>query len=192
MNLLDIAILLIVILITVRGFFRGIVQEATTLLGIVISFFLASYYYGDLVRFLLRYLPGHSLLLGLFSFLVLFGLSVFLFHGFGILLKKIFGFTLLGWVDRIFGGFFGFLKGGLIVFFLVTLLTMILPKTTGLINQSRLFPWVVSLTDRLPLLIPGKIKDDFYEKKKALTDYWEGREAKIKGLQRYPNHEKSR
>ena len=48
MNLLDIAILIIVALMTVRGFFRGIVQEAATLVGLIVSFFLAALYYKNL------------------------------------------------------------------------------------------------------------------------------------------------
>ena len=54
MNLLDLAILIIVVLIAVRGFYRGIIQEAATLVGIIASFFLACYYYNELALFLLR------------------------------------------------------------------------------------------------------------------------------------------
>ena len=45
MNILDIAIVIIVVLLIIRGFFRGIVQEAATLLGLIASFLLASLYY---------------------------------------------------------------------------------------------------------------------------------------------------
>jgi len=192
MNLLDIAILIVVILITIRGFFRGIVQEAATLLGLIVSFFLASYYYGDLARFLLRFLPGQNLLLGVLSFLFLLGLSVFIFHGFGILLKKVIHVSLLGWFDRALGGIFGFIKAGVVIFILVTLLTLVLPKTSSLLNSSRLFPWVISLTDHLTLLVPPKIKNDFFQKKQAFFDYWTVKEKNIKKLQRNPEHEATR
>jgi membrane protein required for colicin V production len=192
MNLLDIAILIVAILITVRGFFRGIVQEAATLLGLIVSFFLASYYYGDLAHFLLRFLPGQKVLLGVISFIILFGLSVFLFHGFGLLLKKVIQVSLLGWFDRALGGVFGFIKAGVIVFILVTLLTLALPKTSTLLNNSRLFPWVISLTGHLTLLIPPKIKDDFFQKKEAFLDFWTAKEKNIKKLQRDPQHEATR
>jgi membrane protein required for colicin V production len=192
MNLLDIAILIVAILITVRGFFRGIVQEAATLLGLIVSFFLASYYYSDLSRFLSRFLPGQNLLLSVLSFLFLLGLSVFLFHGFGILLKKVIHVSLLGWFDRVLGGVFGFIKAGVVVFIVVTLLTLALPRTSGLLNGSRLFPWVISLTDHLTLLIPPKIKNDFFRKKQAFIDYWTVKEKNIKKLQRNPEHEATR
>jgi membrane protein required for colicin V production len=192
MNLLDIAILIVAILITVRGFFRGIVQEAATLMGLIASFFLACYYYSNLSHFLSRFLPGQNLLLGVLSFLFLFGLSVFIFHSFGILLKKVIQVSLLGWFDRFLGGVFGLIKAGVVIFILVTLLTLVLPKTSGLLNGSRLFPWVISLTDHLTLLVPPKIRNDFFQKKQAFIDYWTVKEKNIKKLQRNPEHEANR
>ena len=192
MNLLDLAILVIVVLIAVRGFFRGIIQEAATLFGIIASFFLAAYYYNELARFLHGYTNNYLLLLYFFSFLLLFGLSFFLFRVFGLLINKLVHLTFFGWVDRVLGGVFGLLKGGVVVFFLVTLLTLFLPKQNSLINQSRLFPWVISLTDQITLLIPGKITEDFNQKKRELRDYWEEKQQSIKKLRKYPNHDGSR
>jgi membrane protein required for colicin V production len=186
MNLLDLAILIIVVLIAVRGFFRGIIQEAATLFGIIASFFLACYYYNELARFLLRYTQNYLVVLYFFSFLLLFGLSLILFRAFGILVKKMVRFSLFGWADRVLGGFFGLIKGGVAVFFLVTLLTLLLPKQTALINESRLFPRVIALTDQLTMLIPGKITEDFNRKKQELRDYWEEKQQAVKKLQKHP------
>ena len=192
MNLLDLAILIVVVLIAVRGFYRGIIQEAATLVGIIASFFLAFYYYNDLAHFLLRYFQNYLVAIYFFSFLLLLGLSFFLFRALGLVIKKMVQFTLFGWADRAFGGFFGLIKGVVVVFFLVTLLTLLLPKQNSLINQSRLFPWVISLTDQMVLLIPGKITEDFNRKKQELRDYWEERQQSIKKLRKYPNHDGSR
>ena len=192
MNLLDLAILVIVVLVTVRGFSRGIIQEAATLFGIVASFFLACYYYNELARFLLRYTQNYLVVLYFFSFLLLFGLSLFLFRALGLLIKKMVRFTLFGWVDRLLGGVFGLIKGGVVVFFLITLLTLLLPKQSAFINNSRLFPRVIALTDQLTMLIPGKITEDFNRKKQELRDYWEEKQQAIKKLQKYPNHDGSR
>jgi uncharacterized membrane protein required for colicin V production len=90
------------------------------------------------------------------------------------------------------GGFFGLIKGVVVVFFLITLLTLLLPKQHSLINQSRLFPWVISLTDQFALLIPGKITKDFNRKKQELRDYWEEKQQSIKKLRKYPNYDGSR
>jgi membrane protein required for colicin V production len=192
MNLLDLAILIIVVLIAVRGFYRGIIQEAATLIGIIVSFFLASYYYNELARFLHGYIRDYLVVLYFFSFLLLFALSLFLFRVFGLLINKMVHLTFFGWADRVLGGFFGLIKGGVLVFFLVTLLTLLLPKQNSLLNRSRLFPWVISLTDQITLLIPGKITEDFNRKKRELRDYWEEKQQSIKKLQKYPTHDGSR
>jgi membrane protein required for colicin V production len=192
MNLLDLAILIVVVLIAVRGFYRGIIQEAATLVGIIASFFLAFYYYNDLAHFLQRYFQNYLVAIYFFSFLLLLALSFFLFRALGLLIKKMVQFTLFGWADRTFGGIFGLIKGGVVVFFLVTLLTLLLPKQNSLINQSRLFPSVISLTDQITLLIPGKITEDFNRKKKDLRDYWEEKQRSLKKLGKYPNHDGSR
>jgi membrane protein required for colicin V production len=192
MNLLDLAILIIVVLIAVRGFSRGLIQEAATLIGIIVSFFLAFYYYNELAHFLLRYFQNFQIAIYFFSFLLLLGFSFFLFRALGLVTKKIVQFTLFGWADRVLGGFFGLVKGVVIVFFLVTLLTLLLPKQHSFINQSRLFPWVISVTDHITLLIPGKITEDFGRKKRDLRNYWEEKQQSIKKLQKYPNHDGSR
>ncbi len=192
MNLLDLAILIIVVLIAVRGFYRGIIQEAATLLGIIASFFLAFYYYNDLAHFLFRFTQNYLVTLYFFSFFLLLALSFFLFRAFGLLIKKITQLTLFGWVDRALGGLFGLIKGIVVVFFLVTLLALLLPKQHSLINHSRLFPWVISLTDRIALLVPGKITEDFARKKKELREYWEEKQQLLKSKPKYPNYDDSR
>jgi membrane protein required for colicin V production len=192
MNLLDLAILIIVVLIAVRGFLRGIIQEAATLIGIIASFLLAFYYYNDLARFLLRYFQDYRVTVYFFSFLILLGLSFFLFRALGLLIKKTVHFTFLGWADRALGGLFGLLKGVVVVYFLIALLIILLPKQHSLVNQSRLFPWVISVTDQITLLIPSKITQDFQRKKQEFRDYWEEKQQSIKKLQKYPSHDGSR
>jgi hypothetical protein len=51
---------------------------------------------------------------------------------------------------------------------------------------------VISLTDRMVLLIPGKITEDFNRKKKELRDYWEERQESLKKFGKYPHHDGSR
>lgn len=192
MNLLDLVILIIVVLIAVRGFYRGIIQEAATLIGIIASFFLAFYYYNELARFLLRYTQNYQVALYIISFLLLLGLSFFLFRGLGLLIKRMVQFTLFGWVDRVLGGLFGLIKGVVVVFFLITLLTFLLPQQTSFLNQSRLFPWVISLTHQITLLIPGKITEDFSRKKQEILNYWEEKQQSLKKFGKHPRHDGSR
>jgi membrane protein required for colicin V production len=189
MTLLDIAILIIVALMTVRGFFRGIVQEAATLLGLIASFFLAALYYKNLTAWLEHFAPNHKIVLSFFCFVFLFILCIFLFNFISILVRKAIRLALLGWLDRTLGGLFGLIKGAVIIFVLVTMLTVIYPKSGPLVENSRFFPSILTITEKLTALIPFKIKDDFLDKKKALENFWESKKRNIRKLQRLPEDE---
>lgn len=186
MNLLDIAILVIVALMTVRGFFRGIVQEAATLLGLIASFFLAALYYKNLAFWLERFTPNHKIILSFFCFVFVFILCIFLFNFLAILARKAIRLALLGWVDRTLGGLFGLIKGAVIIFVIVTILTVFYPKSGPVVEDSRFFPSILTVTEKLSALIPFKIKDDFLDKKKALQNFWDSKKQDIRKLQRLP------
>ena len=190
MNLLDIAILIIVALTTIRGFSRGIIQEASTILGLIASFLLASFYYKDLAFWLARFLPNHKILLNFFGFIFIFILGIFLFNFLATITRGTIRLVLLGWLDRILGSLFGLIKGTIIIFILVTILTVFYPKSGPVVEDSRFFPSILSLTEKLTLLIPYKIKDDFLKKKEELQDFWEGKKENIKKLQKIPDNEK--
>lgn len=190
MNLLDIAILIIVTLTTIRGFSRGIIQEAATILGLIASFFLASLYYQDLAFWSDRLYPNHKTLLSLFSFVLIFILCIFFFNFLAIIARKAIRLVLLGWMDRTLGGLFGLIKGAVIIFILVTILTVFYPKSGPVVEDSRFFPSTLSLTEKLASLIPFKIRDDFLEKKEALENFWGGRKRNIKKLHRVPDYGK--
>ena len=190
MNILDIAIVIIVVLLIIRGFSRGIVQEAATLLGLIASFLLASFYYKDLSARLERFTPNHVIVLSFFCFVFLFILCIFLFNFLAMITRGAIRLVLLGWLDRILGSLFGLIKGTIIIFFLVTILTIFYPKSGPVVEDSRFFPSILSLTEKLTLLIPYKIKDDFLKKKEELQDFWEQRKGNIKKLQKIPDNEK--
>jgi membrane protein required for colicin V production len=189
MNLLDIAILIIVALMTVRGFFRGIVQEAATLLGLIASFFLAALYYKNLSFWLERFVHNHAVVLSFFCFVFLFILFIFFFNFMAILARKAVHLVLLGWLDRTLGSLFGLIKGAVILFVLVTILTVFYPKSGPVVENSRFFPSILTVTEKLSTLIPFKIKDDFLTKKKDLENFWDKRKRDIRKLQRLPENE---
>ncbi len=186
MNLLDLAILILVVLMIGRGISRGIVQEAANLLGVIVSFLVSIMYYKELSSWALRFLPRHQMMLSFFSFVLLFLLTLFAFNFLAILAKKAIRLTFLGWVDRSLGAFFGLIKAAVIIFFLVTMLTVFYPKSGFLVDRSRFFPTVLELTSKLTALIPYKVKTEFLEKKRALQDFWTGKRKTIQRMQRLP------
>jgi membrane protein required for colicin V production len=187
MNFLDIGILIIIALTTIRGFFKGFIQEVAGLLGIIFSFYLASYYYKDLALKAAHYLSNHQIILEIFCFILIFLICLLLFHFLAVMARGAIRIVLLGWLDRILGGIFGLIKGAVIIFFLVTILTVFHPKSAALVKDSRLFPPILAFTGEITLFIPHKIQGDYLNKKRQLQDYWQGKKrfigktGKIKG-----------
>jgi uncharacterized membrane protein required for colicin V production len=117
--------------------------------------------------------------LPLISFCVIFAL-VFLaccLAGWGIhlLLKKVF----FGWADRTLGAGLAVLKGIIVIYLAIVLLTFFLPSKTPLIAGSRLSPMIVSSYQFIVSMIsPGaydRWKRQFLEKKVRGEELLSGR-----------------
>jgi membrane protein required for colicin V production len=78
----------------------------------------------------------------------------------------------LGWLDRLGGVVFGFIKGGLIAAVLLLALTAFLPKGTPLIKDSLTAPYVALVSEKLATLVPSDIKRDFAAKLDELKKAW--------------------
>jgi membrane protein required for colicin V production len=189
MNLLDISILIVIALTTIRGIFKGIIQEAATILGIFTSFFLASYYYKPLALWLTGFFPSHKIMLEIFCFVLIFVLVMFLFHLLARLTRGAIRLVLLGWMDRVLGGLFGLIKGAVIIFFLVTILMLFYTQSSPIVQGSRFFPSILTLTENITFLVPSKIKEDFLHKKKELEDIWSGKKRTIRKIGKPPSDE---
>jgi membrane protein required for colicin V production len=175
MNLLDISILIVIVLTTIRGIFKGIIQEAATIVGIFASFFLASFYYKTLALWLTGFFPNHKIMLEILCFVSIFVLGMFLVHLLAMMTRGAIRLVLLGWLDRVLGGVFGLIKGAVIIFFLVTILMLFYPQSSPIVKGSRFFPSILTLTEKITFMIPSKIKEDFLHKKKELQDIWSGK-----------------
>lgn len=192
MNILDIGILIIIGLTTFRGLFRGLIEEAAGILGIIASFYLASYYYKDLALWMSRLLSNHNVILEIFCFILVFALGFFLFHFLAMMARGAIRLVLLGWLDRILGGIFGLIKGAVIIFFLITILTVFHPKSNALVKDSRFFPPILSFTGKMVQLIPHKIQGDFLNKKRQIQEYWGGKKRFIEKTGKFKDNEESR
>jgi membrane protein required for colicin V production len=186
---MDLAILIILALMTLRGFIKGIILETSAFFGLLISFFLASLYYRNLGLLLIRYLPTHETLLAVFCFILIFLACFFILRMLATAARGAVRLAFLGWLDRILGGFFGFIKGVVIIVLLVTLLLFLRPKTSPLVKGSRLFPPLQTVTEKIILFIPLSIKEDFETKKKRWEEYWKKKEKDIKDMGKIRDHE---
>lgn len=125
MNWIDLLSLAVLSVFFFAGLVKGLIREVMTLAGVIVSFFAALHLAGFAALWVERWvvLPARaSLLVG---FLLAFVLLLVLFHILGYVVYRVVRATPLTIVDRLAGGLFGVLKGSLIIFLLLLVLSII-------------------------------------------------------------------
>lgn len=159
MNILDIAIVLVLIMSAIIGFKRGAIKEIVSLVGIIIVFILAFSLKGVLGNVLCKWLPFFNfagnlegvtvlniLLYQLIAFLIIYSL---LFSVYMIVVKisgivqKIVHMTVILWLpSKVIGAVVAFITGYVMVF--VVLLALLIPlKDTDIFKNSKFANYIV-------------------------------------------------
>jgi len=181
MNLLDLIIIACMVFLIVRGIFRGFIREVGSLAGVILGIWLASLYQPQLTDFLKPFLPSGKFL-PLISFALIFLVVLVFCNVAGWLLKKLAKKIFLGWADRTLGAALAVLKGVIITYFAIVLLTFFVPSKSNLIADSKLAPTIInSYQSIVGLLSPGayqNLKKQFVGQKerieKAILEKIEG------------------
>jgi membrane protein required for colicin V production len=171
MNPFDILIIVILGYSLVRGLFRGLVKEVSSIIGVLGGFYAAYTYYGVLAG-LLSGLIHDTAYLNILSFLIIFCGVLIIVGVLGVIIKYLLNIAFLGWVDRFGGVVFGVLKGILIVSILFITLTAFLPKGTAFIKNSELAPHVSWISEKMANVISKEMKQDFKAKLGELKKAW--------------------
>jgi len=133
---IDAVIGLLLLLDLLKGIKNGLASEAGTILGILAGFVVATSFGTIMARFLLPFCGGSPQWSGVLGFLVCF-LVVFLLI---LILSKIFeGFLnalALGWMNKLAGGFFCFLRGVLVLSIVLNLYQAV-DKDCSLIGKEK-------------------------------------------------------
>ncbi|MDK2954926.1 MAG: rane protein required for colicin production [Desulfovibrionales bacterium] len=138
MNFLDVLFLVILGIFALRGLLRGFLKEVLSLAGMVVGFWLASKYNVLLAPHLAAYIKGDGQALAV-AWLVIFIAATVLVW---ILIRVASSFlkvSMLGWLDAVSGGVFGFVEGLLLVLVVVVLLLNFMP-TANFVSNSSLMP----------------------------------------------------
>jgi uncharacterized membrane protein required for colicin V production len=162
MNLLDLGILLLLVLITLRGYYRGLFQELAVLAGLVGGVLVASHTYLRLGAELQTWLkdPLHARIAAFALVLVaVYWVTRLVAH----FLQRLLYHLYLDLFDRVLGGFFALLKASLLLGFALMLVAVVLPHS-ALFKESRTAPHLINLSRQALGLLPP----DF---KKRVTDY---------------------
>jgi membrane protein required for colicin V production len=171
MNPFDIFIIIITGYSLIRGLFRGLIKEVSSIIGVLGGFY-AAYSYYPMVAKLLAGLIVNSSYLNILSFLIIFCTVLIIISILGIVIKYLLNVAFLGWVDRICGVGFGLIKGILIVTVLFIILTTFLPKGAPLIKKSVLAPHVIWISEKMVNLVSEEMKKDFFGKLGEFKKAW--------------------
>lgn len=182
MNLLDLGILVLLGLITLRGYYRGLFQELAVLVGLAGGVVVASHTYlrlADLVQpWIKDPLYGRLLAFGV-VLLAFYWLTRVVAH----LLQRLLYHLYLDFFDRLLGAFFALIKGALLLGFAMMLLSVVLPRDSRLFKESRTVPYLTHFSHQTLGLLPPDFKKRFNDylrkwqkpKEKQNAAWWSGK-----------------
>jgi membrane protein required for colicin V production len=174
MNYLDIVIAIPLVYGLVKGFTNGLIKEITGLLGLLIGVYVAINFSSYLHPKFAQFLGGYEQFIPIISFATLFIVSVLMIKILGDGIDKLTKALALGFVSRILGAIFGFLKIVVIFSFLLVIVT-----DYGLIDNETKEKSVLlqPLQDVSKIITPeiitpeiNKHKDNIIEKAKEGTE----------------------
>lgn len=100
----DIIILILLLISTVSGLFKGFISQAIALISVFAGAWLAFHFSQTICSWASQYLTGMSEeVMNILAFALIFIITVVLLGFIGGLIKKVIKIALLGWLDRILG-----------------------------------------------------------------------------------------
>lgn len=165
MNILDIIIISVLCFFLIKGIIRGLVREIASLAGVVLGIILGIRLQASFSKVLAGYLPAGGYL-SIVSFTLIFILIILLCNlvgwGIRVLIKK----GALSGIDRAFGGGFALIKGIVILYLALVLITFFLPGRLPIIAGSRIAPWIIRSYQSMVKIIP-------FETSKKIKERWD-------------------
>jgi len=157
MNLLDLGILILLGLITLRGYYRGLFQELAVLVGVVGGVVVAAHTYLRLAALAQRWItdPLHARWIAFAVVLVaVYWLTRLVAH----FLQRLLYHLYLDFFDRLLGGTFALAKGALLLGFGLMFLGVLLPRDSRLLKESRTAPTLIQISPPSLELLPPDFK----------------------------------
>ncbi len=172
MNVIDLLILVVSLAGVTLGAIKGVSRILLAALGLVCGIVLAARLHQPAGNLLERLVNGPSLRKSI-GFVLVFILTWIIFLLLGYLVSSLLRKTGLRWLDRTVGGVVGFGAALIFLFFILILLTALLPVNSPLLTESRLSPLLLGTVNRASLLVPHQTQDRFSDKLEAVRAFWE-------------------
>jgi membrane protein required for colicin V production len=156
MNLLDLGIVILLALIVLRGYYRGLFQELAVLAGFIGGLLAAAHFYVPLAARLQPLIkePTYSRWIAFAVILVaVYWLTRVLAH----FLQRLLYHLYLDVFDRLLGASFSLLKGALILGFALMVVSLALPNSQ-LLKESRAAPVLVQIARQALEFLPADFK----------------------------------
>jgi len=171
MNWIDLIIVVLLILSVVSGFTNGFVKEVVSLIGLILGIWGAIRFSSYTAGKLYDWFDMTGSYVGIIAFLVTFCAIVVIIHFVGIIADKIVDAVSMGFLNRILGMIFGFIRSVLIMSVIFVVLNAIdarrpfLPK--GRIEESRFYSPISDIAPALfPIIGEGNFNQSFDRFKK--------------------------
>ena len=177
MNLLDLGILILLALIVLRGYFRGLFQELAVLAGLVGGLLAAAHFYVPLGA-RLQYLINEPTYSRYIAFAVILVAVYWLTRVLAHYLQRLLYHLYLDVFDRLLGALFALLKGGLIVGFVLMIVSVAMPKSQ-LIKESRTAPILTRIARQALDFLPADFKKQW---EKQMRNWLKPKEKQQAGL----------
>lgn len=174
MNPFDIFIITILTYGLIRGIFRGLVREISSIVGVLGGFYAAYTYYPLVAGLISRWISDPAYL-NIVSYMAIFSVVVIIVSVLAVVIKYLLNIAYLGWVDRVSGAIFGLLKGGLVICVVFIVLTAFLPKGAPIVKNATLSPHVSTVSEVMAKVISKEMKEKFKIKLKELKKSWQTR-----------------
>ena len=171
MNFFDIIVIVILGYCLIRGVFRGLVKELSSIIGVLGGFYAAFTYYTTVAKPLSKWITNTGYL-NILSFLIIFCGVFIIISILGVIINYLLKIAFLGWLDRILGSVFGAMKGILIVSVLLIAFTAFLPKGTPVIKDSLLSPYVTLISEKVAKVVSKDMKHAFSDKIATIKKAW--------------------
>ena len=149
MNAVDIVILVLLGAFLLKGFWRGLLKELCSLMGLIGGTLLAFSFQQPLGNWLSAGFELPLTLCKIVAFVALFGATLILFGALGFVLSKFVKLVFLGGFNRVAGGVFGLVQAAVLLALLLFTLSLrpdMLPRPVSTnIARSELAPPFVNL-----------------------------------------------
>ncbi len=172
MNPFDILIIIILSYGLIRGIFRGLVRELSSIIGVLGGFYAAYTYYPDVAELIAPWISNRSYQ-NIIAFMVVFSIVVITVAILAVVIKYLLNIAYLGWVDRLCGSIFGLLKGVLVCCVLFIMLTTFLPQGSTLIKNSTLAPYGAKASEMMSTVLSKDMANKFLVKIKDFQKSWQ-------------------